>query len=316
MSSEPKTLYHYCSTQSFLSIMNSNAIWLSDVGKSNDRKEMQILRRHFYDYIYRKYQTTKDKTEKECCKLLLAVAKTDGFDGEIDLLNRMDLAQKLIDIYKGLRAYCFCLTELKDSLGQWRGYADNGNGICIGFSKTYLDNIKSESFYCPVFNFQMLSIAYESKNMDKFCEIIYNSCPKEHPAKFITQAFEKLFHISVFFKDKSFKEEKEWRIAFAFNDSVSSVGLLNFKHFAKISNEKYNNHFATPTMQFTATPNDIISHIEVGILDMTSAINHIIIGPKSNLTENDIKQLLISKGLLKNMSDKSIKISKSSSSYR
>ena len=69
-------------------------------------------------------------------------------------------------------------------------------------------------------------------------------------------------------------------------------------------------------MQYTTRPNDIISHIEVGIKNIKAAINHIIIGPRSNLTKNDIKHILISNGIISNINDNTIKITKSESSYR
>ncbi len=316
MSKNITTLYHYCSTSSFLSIINNQSIWLSDVGKSNDAKELNILRQRYYDFIYRKYNTTADEKEKECCKLLLAVATTDGFNKEVSLLNRMDLAQELMDAYRGMRAYCFCTTELKDSLGQWRGYADNGNGLAIGFSKKYLENIKGRSLLCPISNFYMLGVSYERKNMDDICRVLFDSCEKDSPPHFLTQTLERLFHLSVFFKDKSFKEEKEWRIVFTMNDKTIDKNLLNFEYFEKVAEEKYKKYFNTPALRFTARPNDIVSHIEVGLANFRSAINHIIIGPKSNLSENDVKQLLISKGFLKNMNDRGIIVSKSASSYR
>ena len=37
---KPKTLYHYCSLETFKSIMEKSTVWLSDIRKSNDSKEM------------------------------------------------------------------------------------------------------------------------------------------------------------------------------------------------------------------------------------------------------------------------------------
>ena len=316
MTNRPKTLYHYCSTETFLSIISNKTIWLSDVGKSNDRSEMLILRKRFYEYIFRKYHNATDKNEIACCKFLLAVATTDGLEEEVPLLNRMDLAAEYMNHFRALRAYCFCLTELKDSLGQWRGYADNGCGLNIGFSHKFLNNISGKGLFCPISNFYLSSVRYEKNDMDEVCDIIYDSCEKSSPPEFLSKVLAKLFHLSILFKNRSFMEEEEWRIIFTINDSTANHKLLNFEYFDKIKSENYNKCFETPVMRFTAKKNDIVSHIEVGIKDLRSAINSITIGPKSNLTESDIKQLLIVNGLLKDNNDNGIIVNRSISSYR
>ena len=35
--------------------------------------------------------------------------------------------------------FVVCFSEMPDVLSQWRGYADDGKGCCIGFSKTQLE---------------------------------------------------------------------------------------------------------------------------------------------------------------------------------
>lgn len=35
----------------------------------------------------------------------------------------------------------FCMSEQPDILSQWRGYADDGKGFSVGFSKAYLDEL-------------------------------------------------------------------------------------------------------------------------------------------------------------------------------
>lgn len=59
-----KVLYHYCPTSSFLSIMESRSVWLSDIGKSNDAKELYVLRHYFYEYVFKQYKNTHDSNEK------------------------------------------------------------------------------------------------------------------------------------------------------------------------------------------------------------------------------------------------------------
>ena len=44
MGKHPKMLYHYCSLDTFLKIITSGKIWLSDVRKSNDKQELWHLK--------------------------------------------------------------------------------------------------------------------------------------------------------------------------------------------------------------------------------------------------------------------------------
>lgn len=201
-------------------------------------------------------------------------------------------------------------------MGQWRGYADDGKGLAIGFSKNHLDKIKSGSFLCPVSNFAFMPVVYENRGMDEFCKFICDSCDKNSPPEFVIMSLRKLFRLAVYFKDKSFKEEKEWRISYTLLHNKMMKGLLDFSYFNKIAKQEYIDNFETPTLQFTTRGDDIISHIAIGIKDFNKAIKYILIGPKCNLSELDVKLLLISKGYIKSPEDKSIVIRKSVSSYR
>ena len=40
MNKKVSTLYHYCSLETFYNIMKNRSIWLSDVNKSNDSREL------------------------------------------------------------------------------------------------------------------------------------------------------------------------------------------------------------------------------------------------------------------------------------
>ena len=44
---QPKTLYHYCSLQTFYDIIKNKSIWISDVEKSNDFLELISMRQLF-----------------------------------------------------------------------------------------------------------------------------------------------------------------------------------------------------------------------------------------------------------------------------
>ena len=108
---KPKVLYHYCSTDSFYKIISDGMIKLSSLSFSNDSREGRLAR---------------DTIEKLCIENKLSPDKTNHIKGVINLLEeRTD-------------SHGFCLSERGDLLSQWIMYADDANGISIGFSKEYL----------------------------------------------------------------------------------------------------------------------------------------------------------------------------------
>jgi hypothetical protein len=314
---KPSTLYHYCSLNTFLSIVKNSSIWLSDVQKSNDKKEMAWFRHLYYEYLLDLYEKTTDKDTKTICEIIFTIAAKDGFDKCPPwLLPAVNAnSQQLIEIFGSLRVYAFCLSELSDSLGQWRGYANDGKGIAIGFSREYLDTISGYSLRCPAFNFLLGSISYKNDFSSLF-EKMFSLHNKSNNAEFILNAMIDLTHTSALFKHHSFKEEYEWRIIYSMSDYRISEDVLNFKHFDDISSQQYKNNFGVPKIDYIASENDIIPHIEIQLKDLSAAIDRIIIGPKCIATEKDIRHVLLRFGVINSVDDDSIEIIHSDSSYR
>lgn len=115
MSDKPDTpdiLYHYCSNSTFLSIIESDTIRLSDLSLSNDSQEGRWVKKVFEAYC-RAHEVSDD---------------------------HIDAALRYLDeIIDMARAFGFCTSKNDDSLSQWRAYADNASGVAIGLSKEYLE---------------------------------------------------------------------------------------------------------------------------------------------------------------------------------
>ena len=107
------TLYHYCSNSTFCSIINSKSIWLSSMSLSNDTMEGKWLR------------------EIMIGKLRTASVSPATFQAAIE---KFDLMLEISD------RLGFCLSEKDDLLSQWRGYAEDGAGVSIGFAKDFLQD--------------------------------------------------------------------------------------------------------------------------------------------------------------------------------
>ena len=127
-------LYHYCSTDAFLSMVATRAVWLSSLSLSNDTMEGKIVS----DVISR-------------------LTVRDGLDrASIDQLKQM--VDRLGELFEGLG---FCLSEEGDLLSQWRGYASDGTGVSIGFSRQYLEWLAEESKEKDTSGFTLMQVQYE-----------------------------------------------------------------------------------------------------------------------------------------------------------
>jgi len=111
--------YHYCSLDAFLAIIRSKEIWLTNIFCMSDSAEHYWLRKVAQD-VLRRRDSSSAISEFVASALFPKEDETD--------------------------LYCFCMSAVGDSLGQWRGYADDGRGVAIGFSIQYLTAAADE--YC------------------------------------------------------------------------------------------------------------------------------------------------------------------------
>lgn len=101
-------LYHYTSVQSVHSILQSKSIWATDYRYLNDKNELE-----------------------------------DAID---NLLNIVDESQKKdlkSAFYLHLQHHVYTVFSLSESpkvLSQWRAYANDGQGMALGFSKSFFDS--------------------------------------------------------------------------------------------------------------------------------------------------------------------------------
>lgn len=110
-------LYHYCSNDSFVEIVKSRSIWLSELTLSNDYMEGKWVREVF----------------RQVCQDL------DTPNNTVELL--LEHLDSTINFFGGLG---FCMSAKPDVLSQWRSYADDGTGVSVGFPRDYLLHIKDQ----------------------------------------------------------------------------------------------------------------------------------------------------------------------------
>ncbi len=296
--SEPKILYHYCSLSTFKNIFENRSIWLSDIFKSNDYNEMKWLNKQYEIFLVKAYSQLKGPINLDADDLYKIMRANDA------VLN-----------LQPVKSWCLCLSEEGDLLSQWRGYADDGCGISIGFNSSIFQNIYNECISNKLpFLFELKKISYGEKAAKEFFlkELsISSSFSKDEAIAHLEQGALAVALGSCFFKSDSFLEEKEWRLAIRV---LTDPNPVDFKRMFK-------NSFSTPELilhdfSYISRKDELVSHIEIQFPNISEVIAEIVIGPKAKLNKCDIRSFLLSLKVLDEENIDSIKISKSKASYR
>lgn len=110
------TIYHYCSSGAFLSIISNKKIWLSDINTMNDFGEMH--------WAYDRFMEAANNVINEI---------GESFISKVDEI--ISTSQQRV-----LPMLCSFSTD-GDVLSQWRAYSENGKGVAIGFSTKELKKL-------------------------------------------------------------------------------------------------------------------------------------------------------------------------------
>jgi hypothetical protein len=134
---EPKTLYHYCSVPTGMSILQARTIKLSALSKANDALEGRVLGKTFAKML-RETELPESSAE-------LASFFVEGYP----------------DATEG---FAFCLSEKGDLLSQWRAYGNDGTGFAIGFSSKELTHDFGKVNFGSEF-FELIKVQYGEAGM-------------------------------------------------------------------------------------------------------------------------------------------------------
>jgi len=283
------TLYHYCPAPSFLSIIQNRSIWLSSLTQSNDSMEGLLLKNTFLELFQNQNHS------KEVIKRIQL---------SIDILN---------EIIDGLG---FCLSRNGDLLSQWRGYASDGEGFSIGFSKDYLTALE-KSLNPKVPGFKLLKVSYKSEEHKKALMPVFNeirstieSTPISKPRPtLLTLASPDLYESKMAEFDKLLKviQKKTLKV-------LPQLFALKHQAFSEEKEFRLVSHLIKDTedsCQFHTSNNKIIPHREFKLIDLSiNPVVEIILGPKNQTPDYVIKKLLNSHGF------QHTNIKRSSATYR
>lgn len=208
----PPVWYHYCSVNTFLSIMENYNIWLSDAEKTNGYTEMKWLFDKIKEVIDEILSSYEDIFDHEL------LHRTKGIISEV--LEKLLL--KKAPVVKNAKSFMFCLSEANDLLSQWRAYGNDGKGVAIGFNTEVLSEFMSNPFYT------LTKVIYSQEDTFKFLHIaldeqlkwsiessIDSSNNGYNESKLVVNIFMLIYGIweeGFVYKNNMFVEEQEWRI--------------------------------------------------------------------------------------------------------
>lgn len=297
----PEVLYHYCSLDTFYNIMKNRSIWLSDISKSNDSEELIFMTKKSREKINQYFKPSNPNSE---------IAAQ---------INRTEHALQQFAQNDYLKCWAMCFSEKPDNLGQWRGYADDGRGLCIGFNGEEIQNIaESAAPLEGITDVFLKKVRYGEQEceqyIDRMLSLIVKCDLSDRNSAYqqIKEAILSIIRMAPLYKEETFREE-EWRLGILALTEKSLTPSFSLQHLPRKMADKA---VTMDKYSFVPKNNTLVSHIELKFADLKTALHSIIIGPKSGLSELDIKLFLVSLGILESTKDDAIKISHSSASYR
>lgn len=263
--------FHYCSIETMIKILETYSIRLSSGFKMNDSRECKWLLDIYRERFNEKLLDFDDEIKQY---INYALGDLDNVGGSMFSCSEVP--------------FLACFSEEADLLSQWRGYGDDGYGFAIGFDLDLVVKNASD-------NLTLVKVDYDKDNHIKKIDDFLNrigvnpSNPiKYHRVKHMATDnyiyFSELVWESASSKNPSFLEEKEHRLIF--DNSVREKNLENL-HNIKISKIKYRSGKST-----------IIPFVDLNFsaLKDKRLIKEIVIGPKCNVTKDEIKDFFINYG--------------------
>ena len=282
--SSDSIFYHYCSMKSLEAILRTNTIRLYDLQSMNDPSELYIRSVNFSELIANIYQKNYFDFEYTCngmkCNMLT-------------YLKALDIKYSLFSGGQhNTMSFALCLSKQGNSLSQWRLYGDNGNGVCLGFSKYALEEYTSTQQ-----DALWQKVDYKS-DFREFCEKIatdildnirkiYSSGDKEELSRYQTTMFDKIFNEASQYKIADYRDEDEYRLVVQKNSKL----ILPNATPDLVVNEK----FIDDSMGFDVMQNKIRAFKTIPLDQL--GLSSITLGPKNETTKQMLSLLLAKNGL-------------------
>jgi len=262
-------LYHYTNFTGLLGIVDSRALWASDIRYMNDSAELK----HTADLI---------RSE--------ITLRIDAGHPRPDLLNQF-LDWVTHRITNGHMLFASSFRSNGNLLSQWRGYSRIGKGVSLGFNPEYILRCANHQ------SFQIGKCIYNCEHQERLIRRVIDAVEalaREHDHAGIGEKLvgdksyqgvfqlieSDLLRIAAILKHPSFREEEEWRI-------ISPV----ITDYVKAS------------VLFREGTSMLVPFIQFGLMaehDSPIVLEHLFLGPTPNITisMNSLTMFLSKSGIV------------------
>jgi len=141
----PPLLYHYTNDSGLEGIIESGQLWFSDIFALNDPSELRHGLSIGIDIL--KSRATAARPEIAMCA---------------SMFERFDLDA---GIEAAGHFFICCFSGDGDELGQWRAYADNGQGFALGFDTNSLENAFTKKEGKPIKQHSTFHLTYDDEKL-------------------------------------------------------------------------------------------------------------------------------------------------------
>ncbi len=261
------TLYHYTTFSGLLGIVQSRALWASDVRYMNDSAEL----RHTSDLI--KFEVSE---------------RIDGGPANSTLLS-LFADWVAYRITNGHMLFGASFRSHGNLLSQWRGYSSPGKGVSLGFCPDYILQCAQQQ------QFMIGKCIYEPHRQRALIKQVVDAVERlaeehasgEHTASERTGLYRQAFaaveidllRIAAVLKHPSFREEKEWRIVSPVIANTAGAPILFREGHAML----------VPYIEF-----------DLGLDKKPPVLDHLYLGPTANvnISMNSLKMFLEQHGIV------------------
>lgn len=199
-------VYHYTNLESAINIIENNELWSTSINFLNDSNEMvcaqNVMRNHTSTEFYKENFPERYSLAQQ--------------------LQRFDFPPSFFHHF----VTSFCSSG--DQLSQWRGY---GSGVAIGFMATELNGVfKNSNLRKVIYNpeDQVTVIDNLLKSVSDY--IRSHNINAEDAHNYLIEYARSLFDLmSAKMKNKSFEEEREWRLITSFPIQDNITENLQFR---------------------------------------------------------------------------------------
>lgn len=200
-----KIYYHYCSIETFYSIMETSTLRFGNPLCMNDAAELIWLISQLRKVI------EKNTKYKDITNNWYIVEKN---------------AKEILESINNIIPFIACLSKDGDVLSQWRAYADDGRGVAIGIDINKLPKMISgeDVIYEEQQQFDILTKKIEQNILEELNQTIIKNDENEINRK-IVKLISRIIKEALKCKNPAFSEEREYRLFYAGNQNSD----INFR---------------------------------------------------------------------------------------